>query len=143
MSRGPENNFISGVHRHLPAGLYRMKNHNAYNAGIADVWYDGVQDLWVEYKFIQIPKRADTLIDLVGGKNPSLSALQQKWLKDRHANGRQVGVIVGSADGGVWMPGDSWDTQFTAKQFRDHLLTRAELAAQIVNLTVNLTGGTM
>lgn len=139
MSRGPETTFISSVHRYLPAGLYRMKNHNAYTAGVADVWYDGAQDLWVEYKFIQLPKRPETLIDLVGGKDPSISAMQQKWLKDRHANGRQVGVIVGSSFGGIWMPGDSWDTQFTGGHYRERLLKRNELA----DLIVRLTGGAM
>jgi hypothetical protein len=95
MSAKPENTFISSVHKHLPVELYHMKNNNPYNSGIADVWYSGVeQDLWVEYKFLVIPKRGDTVIDLVGGKNPSISALQQTWLKDRDVEGRNVGVIV-------------------------------------------------
>lgn len=135
MSQGPENTFIGAVHRHLPHDLYRMKNHNQYNGGIADVWYSGARDLWVEYKFITVPKRPDTVIDLLGGKNPSISYLQQEWLRARHAEGRQVGVIVGSKDGGVWFPGTEWDCAYSAHFFRCQLLDRKELAQLIVRLT--------
>lgn len=139
MSRGPENNFISSVHKHLPVKLYRMKNHNQFNGGIADVWYSGKNDLWVEYKFIAVPKRLDTLIDLVGGKNPPISALQQEWLSERHKEGRQVGVIVGSKDGGVWFPDTAWERPIPTGHFRGQMLPRKELA----DLIVQLTGGSM
>lgn len=139
MSRGPENNFISSVHKHLPVKLYRMKNHNQYNGGIADVWYSGVRDLWTEYKFVVVPKRPDTLIDLVSGKSPAISALQQEWLTSRHNEGRNVGVIVGSKDGGVWFPGTSWKTPIAAGHFQGQMRSRKELA----ELIVQLTGGPM
>ena len=135
MSRGPENNFISSVHKHLPAGLYRMKNHNQYNGGIADVWYSGVRDLWVEYKFIAVPKRPETRIDLLTGKNPAISYLQQEWLRSRHGEGRSVGVIVGSKDGGIWLPGLAWDQTYTAADFLKHLKSRKELADEILEET--------
>ncbi len=135
MSRGPENNFISSVHKHLPAGLYRMKNHNQYNGGIADVWYSGVRDLWIEYKFIAVPKRPETRIDLLTGKNPAISYLQQEWLRSRHGEGRSVGVIVGSKDGGIWLPGVAWDQTYTAADFLKHLKSRKELADEILEET--------
>lgn len=135
MSQGPENTFIGSVHRHLPPDLYRMKNHNQYNGGIADVWYSSVKDLWVEYKFVSVPKRDDTMLDLVNGKNPSISYLQQEWLSARHAEGRQLGVIVGSKDGGVWFPGVSWNRTYSAHYFRSQLLDRKALAQLIVRLT--------
>lgn len=132
MSKGPENTFIASVHRHLPVDLYRMKNHNQYNGGIADVWYSGKKaDLWIEYKFITVPVRDETLIDLTGGRAPILSALQQKWLEDRFAEGRNVGVLVGSKFGGVWLPGINWKLPLTAAEFRASLITRAELAQMI------------
>ena len=131
MSQGPENTFIGSVHKHLPAGIYRMKNHNQYNGGIADVWYSGVRDLWVEYKFIVVPKRPDTVIDLTTGKNPAISYLQQEWLRSRHEEGRSVGVIVGSKDGGVWFPGLTWDATYPAKKFLFLLQTRKDLAGTI------------
>ena len=136
MSRGPENTFIGSVHKHLPPELYRMKNHNQYNGGIADCWYSGSEgDLWVEYKFIKVPTRDDTVINLITGKNPDISFLQQDWLRSRYGEGRNVGVIIGSKDGGVWCPGDSWDAPFTARQFRLALKTRRELAELIARLT--------
>lgn len=139
MSRKPENTFIASVHKYLPPELYRMKNSNMFNSGIADVWYDGRRDLWLEYKFLVLPKRADTVIDLVSGKQPAISALQQMWLRDRHNNGRQVGVVVGCKAGGVWFPGVSWAEPITTKEFIDDILPRPKLA----QLIVDLTGGVM
>jgi len=134
----PENTFIAAVHKYLPPmrELYHMKNHNVYNGGIADCWYSGTKaDLWIEYKFIVVPKRDGTLIDLVGGAKPALSALQQDWLSERHAEGRNVGVIVGSKAGGVWYPGITWEEPLTALQFRTRLQSRAELGNFIQKFT--------
>lgn len=128
----PENTFISSVHRHLPVGLYHMKNHNQYNGGIADVWYSGAKaDLWIEYKFISTPKRDATVVV------PGLSELQKDWLRSRHLEGRSVGVIIGSKEGGWWLPGTSWETPQTIGQLRPHLMNRAALAGMISRLTFN------
>lgn len=108
-----------------------MKNHNQYNGGIPDVWYSGrAGDLWAEYKFIVIPKRDDTRVDI------GLSELQKNWLTSRHAEGRTVAVIVGSKDGGVIFSGVDWATECTAKSFRSLMLPRKELADRI-NATVS------
>ena len=129
MSRGPENTFIASVHKHLAPTVYSMKNHNEYNGGIADVWYDGpTGDLWVEYKFVEVPKRDDTMIDLVGGKEPIISKLQQKWLHDRHRHGRNVAVVVGCKDGGV--PCD-WPVPISAAVFRYLVVSRRQIAQSI------------
>jgi len=125
----PENTFIASVHRHLPVGLYHMKNHNQYNGGIPDVWYSGPKsDLWVEYKFAVLPKRGDTLV------TPNLSALQVDWLTSRFGEGREVGVIVGTKNGGVWFPGTSWATLLNAKEFVSKLVDRKTLASMIESL---------
>ena len=108
-----------------------MKNHNQYNGGIADVWYSGPKgDLWVEYKFNVLPKREDTLVV------PSLSELQREWLSSRHHEGRRVGVIIGSKEGGVWLSGLTWSKTLTAKEFRERLHRRPELAEVIMRLTL-------
>lgn len=110
-----------------------MKNHNQYNGGIADVWYSGMKaDLWVEYKFIVVPKRPDTMIDITAGKSPALSHLQQDWIKNRVREGRNVGVIIGSKDGGVWLPNIEWASALTASTFRGMLIARSELAQVIL-----------
>lgn len=140
MAAKPETTFIQSVHRHLPppSQLYRMKNHNEFNAGIADCWYDGAVDLWVEYKFITIPKRGSTVIDLCGGKNPDLTALQQDWLRSRHNNGRSVWVIVGCKEGGVVFKDMTWETPVTAIEFRERLQSRAEVAQTLTSFLLRL-----
>lgn len=132
MASGPETNFIKSVHRLLPPVVYALKNHNEYVGGVADVWYDGLrEDLWVEYKFVVVPKRDDTYIDLVGGKEPVLSKLQQQWLRDRHNNGRNVAVIVGCKDGGVWLEDREWEDPISTAEFRRNIRTRAVIAKLI------------
>ncbi len=136
MSKGPENRFIESVHRLLPDTVYRMKNHNEYTGGIADCWYDGPRgDLWVEYKFIEVPKRDGTIIDLIGGRIPMLSKLQQTWLHGRFQNGRNVAVIVGCKEGGVWFSSGNWITAHTAGEFRQWLHPRQALAKRIQEIT--------
>ena len=137
MSRGPENTFIAAVHRHLPESVYRMKNHNEFNGGIADVWYDGPHsDLWVEYKFIVLPKKATTTIDLCAGKNPMLSPLQQKWLAERYKNGRNVWVVVGCKEGGVIFDDPLWwSSPITMLNFSDLIKDRKTIAKQIESKT--------
>lgn len=133
----PENVFIGSVHGYLPADLYRMKNHNQYNGGIADVWYSGNKaDLWIEYKFLIVPKLDVTVIDLVGGKKPAISHLQQDWLECRLKEGRNVGVVVGSKAGGVWFKDLSWTQPITAKTFRALLVKRSDLARQIMSVVL-------
>ena len=132
--RQPENVFINSVHKHLPASLYRIKNNNVFNAGQADCWYSGNRaDLWIEYKFITLPKRGDTLIDLVSGKSPSISHLQQDWLRKRFHEGRSVGVLVGCKEGGVWFPGVGWDGTYAAAAFKSTMSSRKDLAQLIIN----------
>jgi hypothetical protein len=126
MSAKPETTFLGGVNKHLPESVYHMKNHNPYVGGVPDVWYSGSGgDLWVEYKFIVMPKRGETVIKI------DLSKLQQTWLSQRHAEGRNVAVIVGHKDGGVWMPGMDWGQKYTAFDFFRLSKSRKDLASII------------
>lgn len=122
--RKPESVFINSVHAHLPVDLYRMKNHNEYNAGIADCWYDDRLDLWAEYKFIVVPARPKTVI------KPDLSPLQLKWLTDRRNNGRNVVVIVGCKAGGVILHHRQW-LALTTAEFKAQLQSRKDIAEWI------------
>lgn len=132
MSKGPENTFISAVHKHLWDSVYRMKNHNQYNGGIADCWYSGPRgDLWVEYKFLVVPARPKTTIDLT----KMLSALQVQWLADRYVEGRNVAVVVGCKEGGVWFERRMWEAPITAEAFRAALVSRKDIAERIVENT--------
>lgn len=135
MSSGPENRFIQSIHRLLPAAVYRMKNHNPYNAGIADCWYSGAAgDLWVEYKFLELPKKPSTIVDLSRGDKPQISLLQQDWLEGRHAEGRAVGVIIGTPRGGLWRPGISWREPLSSAECASALLSKADIASIITGI---------
>jgi hypothetical protein len=137
VSAKPETTFIGGVHKRLPEAVYRMKNNNPFLGGLPDCWYSGSKDdLWIEYKFFALPKRDDTLVDLVSGKNPHLSKLQQEWLKARACEGRNVGVIVGTPEGGAWFPNLAWDCAYTARSYRASLRSKQALADLIASLVL-------
>lgn len=131
MSTKPENTFIASVHRHLARKVYRMKNNNPYLGGVPDCWYSGKRgDLWAEYKFVILPKKPDTLIKI------DLSPLQLLWLQGRQTEGRNLCVIVGCKDGGVWLSYPEWEQTFTAAQFKSKLISRVDIAKHISSITV-------
>lgn len=147
MAAKPETTFYTSVHRHLPppSELHREKMANPYRGGTFDHWYDGpAADLWVEWKFIELPKRPDTMIDLVtprGKRMESpLSGLQQEWGRARHKNGRDVWVIVGCKEGGVVYQAPNgpcgWATAITAEEFRGRMVDRKEIASLIAHHTL-------
>jgi hypothetical protein len=104
-----------------------MKNNNQYTSGIWDVWYSGMEaDLWVEYKFITVPKGGDVII------KPQLSALQQAWGRDRLYEGRNLAVIVGCKDGGVIFENLEWESDITSAAFKVRVQSRKEIADWII-----------
>lgn len=135
MSRGPETRFIASIHRLLPEDLYRMKNHNTYVGGPADVWYSGKRmDMWIEYKYVaKLPK----IIDLMDTKkNYALSALQQEWLRGRHREGRNVVVILGCIEGGLVFSRLSWEQKCNEETVSYMGIdTRLEIAKWITEVT--------
>lgn len=131
MATKPENNFIGRVHKKLPASIYHMKNNNPYTAGVADCWYSGTGgDLWIEFKFIDplpvsVPVRPAAL----------LSALQLKWLKERHQEGRNVAVIIGCKTGGVLLRAHECEQEIPIETFKPLIRSHADLAEWIVGET--------
>jgi len=129
----PETTFTTSVHNHLPPGRrapYWMKNNNLYTSGIWDVWYSGAaRDLWVEYKFTTMPKRADTLVDV------TLSPLQVDWGMDRHEEGRDLAVIVGFKEGGIILLHREWEEPITQAEAIARLMSRKEIAQWIIDVT--------
>lgn len=128
MAVKPENQFISSVDRHLPVAVYRCKMSNPYIRGIPDKWYSGTKgDLWIEYKFIpRIPVKAPIVIDL--------TELQKDWLENRHREGRNVAIVVGSPKGGVILRPNGCYT-ITPQAFVEALKPRAEIAQWIISQT--------
>lgn len=123
MSAKAENTFIAGVHKQMPSDIYKEKMSNPYRGGTPDVYYEARFQLWAEYKFIEVPKRADTLI------KPNLSELQLDWLQRCYDNGHKCRVIVGSRAGGVMLaaPGN-WKYGITAGEYMASIKTKKEIA---------------
>lgn len=134
MARGPETTFIASVHRHLPETLYRMKNHNEFISGPADVWYSGKKaDIWVEYKFI---KKLPKVINLLDRKKKyCLSALQEEWLRERSKEGRAVYVVLGFTDGGVIFENRQWE-----KTWQDYQLSVYDRRGLAIWICANTKG---
>ena len=79
-----EHNFVRSIHNKLKGKVHIWKINARFANGVPDAWYSGpAGDLWVEYKW---------------GKY-DVSALQQKWLTDRHAEGRRCWLVIGSDEG--------------------------------------------
>ena len=78
------------MHRHLSPEIYRWKIHDTHTGGVPDAYYCGPGDsLWIEYKYIKLPKRASTLVQL------NLSELQKIWLTRAYEWRQSVAIVVG------------------------------------------------
>ena len=128
MATKPESQFIRSVHTHLPSEVYRMKNHNAYVAGVPDVWYSAnPYDLWIEYKYLPISKPSSWVV-------PNLSRQQLRWIAERIKDGRPIWTIVGCKPGGViYYELAEMTAGLPPEQFIQRLQSRKELALQIYN----------
>lgn len=138
----PENTFIGSVSKFLPveSELHREKMANPYRGGTADMWYSGSgkgsKDLWIEYKFLAVPVRPDTVMDFMTGtktNKPVISGLQDEWLRERYHEGRNVRVIIGCTDGGVIFADRLWEKPISAGDFRKLVMSRKQIAAWIVS----------
>lgn len=128
MAAKPETTFTASVNRKLPRLLHKEKMNNPYRSGTPDFWYSGSKgDLWVEYKFIpKLAIRVDNKVEL--------SELQRIWLNARHAEGRNVAVIVGHPDGGVVLQ-HPFPRELATSRILCSTLTRQELADWILSHT--------
>jgi hypothetical protein len=106
--------------------VYALKLALPYTAGVPDAWYSGCGgDLWVEYKYLsRIPRE----VDLIGGKDPTITLLQQHWLQQRYEEGRQIGVIVGCRGGGVVLPDLDWKELYPRSEFTSRIWSKQEVA---------------
>jgi hypothetical protein len=123
-----ENSFWQSLRKKLNPRIYAMKNQAGYVGGIPDCWLSGSQgDLWMENKYLQsIPPVVDP--------TKLLSVLQQQWLIRRHAEGRSVGVLIGSCDGHLFLPGLSWQNSVSRGNFTMKAKKTAEIAEDLIEL---------
>ncbi len=123
-----EHGFIDAVHRRLPAdpSFMKWKIHDSFAGGKPDAYYCGpLNDLWVEYKFIELPKRVTTQI------YPDLSELQIDWLRFLDACRRPVWVVVGSPKlAGIFSVQEALDG-FTKPQYLGRAVSFKDLASRI------------
>ena len=128
MAVKPETTFSKGVLAHIPRDVYHMKNNNPYLGGVPDLWFSGNSaDLWVEMKYLPRVPRRDSVVP-----TELLSKLQAQWLERRHKEGRQVAVIIGCPDGGVVLPGITWQDEISATSFVARIQSRPALAQWII-----------
>lgn len=128
MAVKPETTFSNSVRKHIPRNVYNMKNNNSYLSGVPDLWFSGNSaDLWVEVKYLPCVPRRDSVVP-----TELLSKLQAQWLERRHREGRQVAVIIGCPDGGVVLPGITWQDEISATSFVARMQSRPALAQWII-----------
>lgn len=124
-----EHHYIRSIHdrlRRKRPTLYIWKVNDPYQGGVADAYYSGSSDMWVEYKYLKaLPKRPGTKVTL------GLSQLQQQWLRDRHREGRNVCVIVGTPEASLILPGVEWDTDIISADFISSAVDKPGVVAYI------------
>ena len=126
MAAKPENNFIASVHKHLVRQVYSEKMYNPLRGGTPDVYYEGGRHLWVEYKFIVLPKRPTTPV------RAKLSELQKLWLRRCYDSTGRASVIVGCKAGGVVLrTPEEWEKELTTAAFSERVQRRDEIARYI------------
>ena len=105
-----ESQFTQSIMRKLDKRIYKWKIMNMMQNGVPDCYFSGpAGDLWVEFKYIKVPKRDTTEF------KPKLSALQLKWLNERYDEGRNVAVILGSDIGSAIFIDRWWNGFITWK----------------------------
>jgi hypothetical protein len=132
VSKGPETRFYTAVHKRLDKRVYREKMHNPYHGGTPDVWYSGnADDLWVEYKWLaKLPRSAPVVLSRL------LSPLQQRWLDQRHAEGRNVAVVLGTPEGAWIMSGKMWKLDIDPADIRAANKSKQNVAEYIERRTL-------
>lgn len=138
MSQKPENRFIDRLNDKLPIKKRRRsakarehhthhmhyeKMANPYRGGTADSWYSGKNDIWIEFKYLPTMP-----VTKIVKPREMLSTLQQEWLNERRAEGREVYVIIGCPEGGVILKDGEWDQELTAEQFRSSVISIPQLS---------------
>jgi hypothetical protein len=97
---------------------------------VPDALYAGPSGiLFVEYKWVNLPKRDTTNINL------GLSALQINWLNRFHLYGHSVIVAVGTAYGVLALSDKCWMNSFNNSQVKDLSVTKADFVQLILECT--------
>ena len=125
-----EHSFVKSVHRVLPSSVYRWKIHDTYTGGVPDALYCGPKGLlFVEYKWVTLPKRPTTLVKF------GLSKLQLEWLDRFEMYGQHVMVALGHSLGVLILTEGQWHLPFTSAQVIEESVSRKRFIDGIVKVT--------
>lgn len=86
-----EHSFVKSVHRKLDKSVYVWKIADRYSGGVPDAMYAGPAGiLFIEYKYIKLPKRLTTVI------KTSLSPLQEQWITQMQQWKHPTWLVIGA-----------------------------------------------
>ena len=86
-----EHSFVKSVHRKLDKSVYVWKIADRYSGGVPDAMYAGPAGiLFIEYKYIKLPKRPTTII------KTSLSPLQEQWIIQMQQWKHPTWLVIGA-----------------------------------------------
>lgn len=123
-----ENTFWQALRKKLVPRVYALKLNLRFIKGVPDCWLSGSEDdLWLELKYVRtLPPVVDP--------TKLLTVLQQDWLRQRHAEGRSVGVLIGSSDGHLFFPGLSWESSVSREKWIQRGKKTAAIAEDLIEI---------
>lgn len=126
-----ETDYWHRLRKKLKGQVYAWKINASYVKGVPDCWMSGLnQDLWIENKRMSADQPPVSL-DLTDHKK-YLTLHQQRWLKERYEEGRNVAVVVFGKPGHLYLEGLEWQTPISRLNYLDQAMTMDELAQHIV-----------
>ena len=145
-----EHKYVRAVHRQLKKftdpSVKIWKINDNFQGGVPDAHYMGARGkhIWVEYKWVNLPKRQTTIIK---GKHfketqnsTDLSPLQIEWLSEAYERGQDVFVVVGSDCGALMLDGHTLFRedvqQYTRMYFDAFAWSTKEVAERIYGQVV-------
>lgn len=129
-----ESNYWTKLRTFLVPRVYAWKIAASYVKGIPDWWGSGsLDDLWVENKRIQGNGEPPAILDLTD-EGKYLTAHQQLWLRRRYREGRNVGVIVFSKRGHLYLPGMDFLRPISKLDFLEKSMPYRDLATRLINI---------
>lgn len=121
-----EHGFVKSVHRQLSPDIFVWKINDTYAGGVPDAFYAGpARCLFVEYKYVKLPKRSNTLV------KTTLSEQQKLWINRMHNLSHAVAVVIGSDKGCVVLQDKAWNSPLTLASFLPACISVKDVARWI------------
>lgn len=121
-----EHGFVRSVHRQLSPDIFVWKINDTYAGGVPDAFYAGPACcLFVEYKYVKLPKRSNTLV------KTTLSEQQKLWINRMHSLSHAVAVVIGSDKGCVVLQDKAWNSPLTLADFLPACISVKDVARWI------------